>query len=261
MALSALVLARLPLPDEMVMHGLAHAAHSLVFGSAAFVDTGIGLVWYDGWDFEAGLPRAFGAMLAPHKGPQPNGGCEESEDAPRTVKGLKVHGDAEALYNTVCIDNRFSAQMTSEYTEEFVARTAAREVGKSPAGLLAAEAPLAANVWMVSAWASDAAERPYPIDRALITVEYEAASKTTTVRLRVRPCAGKVAAVRATFDETWGKLEGAARALTDATEVRAAAGWLEVTFVVDDAMRAKLFAQVPDDLRAYEVILERQARR
>ena len=80
------------------------------------------------------------------------------------------------------------------------------------------------------------------IDRALIVVEYALATKVTTVRLRVRPRVSQEAVVRKIFAETWANLDGAVGSLTRQTKIGGTAGWISVTFEVDETLRKSAYS-------------------
>lgn len=234
----------LPVTDHMLLHAIANSSNPVFTYDPVLRDV-LGAGWYLPFDFAAD-PRAGAAMLAPLAIAAKGGGCVLDEAA-RTVAGRQVHGGADDLYGTVCIDERFVLSTFGDLVDPLAARFAEGRLGASAAAALAASVDFADDVRLVSSFASDRPDHPFAFDRALLVARWDAARETTTIELRVRPRPDRERALRRDLETAVAALDGTARRLADLSPISPTAdGWLSLRLSIDPALAAALDDGAPN---------------
>jgi len=245
-ALAALVWTHLPIPDEPIFASVIHANHGLLYDRKAEGDHGF-VVWYEGLGttLEGALPRAYGAGISPaaYGG---GSGCVEGEPA-RDVRGVKVHGDPDSLFVSICLPDDLALTSVGELYDGLVEAVARKRFGASPAAALVGRVP--DDAWAVAAWSHPRAN----VQSGRIVARD--LGQRTTIELQLhatrdpQALVARIAKAHARLGLAW---LAAIAPVVDGTTVT-------VTYELDARRHADLWAQVPDRLTGAAVLDARPA--
>lgn len=245
MALSMLVFAKLPIPDDVVLASVTSQVHIMLWDDGdRETDRGY-VVSYDGLQVDSALPRAIASSVS-HTPETHAKGCVEDEDA-RVDRGVQVHGTSQGINGRICLPGNLVLKAAGEILERRIDAVASKKLGASPAAkiLTAALGRIEKRTYMAAAWS----RKVGAVASGLVFVRDDGARAWVDLELTAPGAAAQVADQIRALHETLPPLAAFAPKVTGDV--------VAVSYELDKALHEQLWALVPDGVNGADVITGR----